>query len=130
MKWTFTALFGIGQNPAQLPVAATPQPTSLPVRAGSSHNDLPEPAATGSYRQLPAATGSEIVFSERSWFLPTQLAWINDTDPLRLWEKGRQTGATRADAFDSVMKASPAGAKFDVWVTSRHELQATLPRRL
>jgi phage FluMu gp28-like protein len=45
---------------------------------------------------------------------------------LLLWEKGRQTGATRTDAFDSVMKASPAGAKFDVWVTSRDELLAAL----
>src|SRR5437762_3553990 len=80
-------------------------------------------------RQEQAETGkptSETEFAHGSWFLPTQLAWINDTDPLRLWEKGRQIGATRTDAFDSVMKASPAGAKFDVWVTSRDELQATL----
>ena len=69
---------------------------------------------------------SENVFSERSWFLPTQLEWIHDPYPLRIWEKSRQVGATKTDAFDSVMKASPAGAKFDVWVTSRDELQATL----
>src|SRR5439155_17747348 len=52
--------------------------------------------------------------------------WIHDTYPLRIWEKSRQVGATKTDAFDSVMKASPAGAQFDVWVTSRDELQATL----
>jgi hypothetical protein len=62
MKWTFSALFGIGESHDQLPVAATSQPTSLPVAAGSGQNDRPEPAATGSYRQLPAATGSESFF--------------------------------------------------------------------
>ena len=56
---------------------------------------------------------SENAFSERTWFLPTQLEWIHDTYPLRIWEKSRQVGATKTDAFDSVMKASPAGAKFD-----------------
>src|SRR5438552_3694579 len=126
MKWIFSALFGMGESPDQLPVAATPQPASLPLAAGSRENHRPEPAATGSYRQLPAATGSENVFSERSWYLPTQLEWIHDTYPLRIWEKSRQVGATKTDAFDSVMKASPAGAQFDVWVTSRDELQATL----
>jgi phage FluMu gp28-like protein len=45
---------------------------------------------------------------------------------MRLWEKSRQVGATTTDAFDSVMKACPAEAKFDVWVSSRDELQARL----
>jgi hypothetical protein len=33
--------------------------------------------------------------------------WLEDASPLRIWEKSRQVGATKTDAFDSVMKASP-----------------------
>jgi Mu-like prophage FluMu protein gp28 len=69
---------------------------------------------------------SEIEFSDRTWFLPTQAQWLEDPSPLRIWEKSRQVGATKTDAFDSVMKVSPANAKFDVWVTTRDEVQARL----
>ena len=62
----------------------------------------------------------------RTWCLPTQAAWLNDTGRLRIWEKSRQVGATKTDALDSVLKASPAGARFDVWVTSRDDIQARL----
>ena len=40
--------------------------------------------------------------------------------------KIRQVGATKTDTLDSVLKASPAEAKFDVWAASRDELQARL----
>jgi phage FluMu gp28-like protein len=62
----------------------------------------------------------------RTWCLPTQAAWINNTGRLRIWEKSRQVGATKTDALDSVLKASPAGARLDVWVTSRDDIQARL----
>jgi phage FluMu gp28-like protein len=64
-------------------------------------------------------------FSEHH-FLPTQLAWITDLHPLRIIQKSRQVGITYADAFDSVLKASFDGARFDVWVSSRDEAQAKL----
>jgi phage FluMu gp28-like protein len=62
----------------------------------------------------------------RTWALPTQAAYLNDPWHLRIWEKSRQVGATKTDALDSVLKASPAEARFDVWVSSRDELQARL----
>ena len=63
---------------------------------------------------------------QHAWCLPTQAAWLNDPWPLRIWEKSRQVGATKTDALDSVLKASPADAKYDVWVSSRDEDQAML----
>jgi hypothetical protein len=107
---TFSAFFGRPKKPAQLqiaPVAINPQ---LQIATDSSGNDPLKSGPIDTYLDLSAAICSENAFSHRSWFLPTQLAWINDTHPLRIWEKGRQSGATSPDAFDSVMKASPAGA--------------------
>ena len=69
---------------------------------------------------------TENPFSGPSWFLPTQARWLTDQHHLRIWEKSRQVGATKTDALDSVMKVSPKRAKYDVWVTSRDELQARL----
>jgi phage FluMu gp28-like protein len=60
------------------------------------------------------------------FFLPYQLAWINDDAPLKLIEKSRQIGITLADAYDSVRKACRKGASADVWVSSRDEAQARL----
>src|SRR6185436_1568081 len=60
------------------------------------------------------------------YFIHTQAEWINDDSPAKMLEKSRQVGATKTGAIDSVMKASPGGAKFDVWVTSRDEFQAML----
>jgi len=60
------------------------------------------------------------------WLLPTQAAWVTDPWHLRIKEKSRQVGATKTDALDSVLKASPADARFDVWVTSRDDIQARL----
>jgi len=60
------------------------------------------------------------------WLLPTQRAWATDPWHLRIREKSRQVGATKTDALDSVLKASPADARFDVWVTSRDDIQARL----
>ncbi len=60
------------------------------------------------------------------FFLPYQRAWIEDASPLKIMEKSRQIGITFADAYDSVAKAGARGARLDVWVSSRDELQARL----
>jgi phage FluMu gp28-like protein len=67
-----------------------------------------------------------MVFSGGVWLLPTQAAWVIDPWHLRIMEKSRQVGATRTDALDSVLKASPSDARYDVWVTSRDDIQARL----
>jgi phage FluMu gp28-like protein len=60
------------------------------------------------------------------YFLPYQIAWINDLSPLKLIEKSRQVGISFADAYDSVMKASEKHARLNVWISSRDEAQARL----
>ncbi|HWH69671.1 MAG TPA: terminase family protein, partial [Candidatus Sulfotelmatobacter sp.] len=96
----------------QLPrIASDPQPQSEAIRT---------------YPNPTEPIRGENNFSPAAWFLPTQLAWLNDPHHLRIWEKSRQVGATKTDALDSVLKASPADARFDVWVTSRDEVQACL----
>ncbi len=64
--------------------------------------------------------------SKEKYFLPYQAAWIKDTSRLKLMEKSRQVGISFADAYDSVIKAAEAGARLDVWVSSRDEAQARL----
>src|SRR5438128_6337015 len=59
-------------------------------------------------------------------FLGYQRKWINDNAGLKIIEKSRQIGLTFADAYDSVRKASRKEARFDVWVSSRDEMQARL----
>jgi phage FluMu gp28-like protein len=62
----------------------------------------------------------------RKYFFPAQIRWIDDPSPLRIMQKSRQIGASYADAYDSVIKASVAGAQFDVWISTRDETQAKL----
>ena len=62
----------------------------------------------------------------RKYFLRYQAEWVADQSSLKIMAKGRRTGITYADAYDSVLKASPKGAPFDVWVSSRDEAQAKL----
>jgi phage FluMu gp28-like protein len=121
----FSSLFSLNKS-RKLPVAHGASAAELPTAPDSSPQATPKTAANGSNRQLPAPIGPEFDFPSRAWFLPTQIAWLEDSSPLRIWEKSRQVGATKTDAFDSVLKASPADAKFDVWVTSRDEIQARL----
>ena len=64
--------------------------------------------------------------SIRKYFLPYQCEWIFDRSPLKIIEKSRQIGITYADAYDSVIKASPSSGGLDVWVSSRDEVQAKL----
>src|SRR5260221_4325617 len=62
----------------------------------------------------------------RKYFLRYQAEWITDDSLLKIIQKGRQTGITYADAYDSVLKVCPKGAQLDVWVSSRDEAQAKL----
>jgi phage FluMu gp28-like protein len=129
----FSALFGFGKklpkpSPACHNLILPPSAAcdSLPQSGAEACHNLPvnQPIVTVPNLILPAV--SEILFSNEPWFLPTQAAWVTDPWPLKIMEKSRQVGITITDAFDSVMKASPAGAKFDVWVSSRDEIQARL----
>lgn len=61
--------------------------------------------------------------ADQPYFLPYQRRWILDKSRLRIIEKGRQTGLSYADSYDSVCKASIVDGK-DVWVMSRDDIQA------
>lgn len=60
------------------------------------------------------------------YFLPYQRRWLEDDAPLRIIEKARQIGMSTTDAYDSVKKVIEHGARLDVWVSTRDELQARL----
>src|SRR5947209_13589410 len=114
----FSSLFGFINKPSQAPTASDAPPAQTPVASDSLRCEPPHPPkseAIGGYRNLSEAIGAEIIFPCKSWLLPTQASWINDQWHLRIWEKSRQVGATKTDALDSVLKASPAEARFDVW---------------
>jgi phage FluMu gp28-like protein len=64
--------------------------------------------------------------NDQKYFLPYQIRWIEDTSPLRIIEKSRQIGITYADAYHSVRVASRAGARYDVYISSRDKFQARL----
>lgn len=62
----------------------------------------------------------------RKYFLQYQQDWILDKSALRIMEKSRQIGISFSTAYDVVLKASEAGARLDVWVSSRDDTQAKL----
>jgi phage FluMu gp28-like protein len=64
--------------------------------------------------------------ADKKYFLPYQIRWIEDSSPLRIIQKSRQVGITYADAFHSVQLASRAGARYDVYISSRDKFQARL----
>src|SRR5580765_4630354 len=66
------------------------------------------------------------IFRHSKYFLPYQSAWIADRSRLKIMQKCRRAGISYADAYDSVIKASPREARFDVWVSSRDDTQAKL----
>jgi phage FluMu gp28-like protein len=121
----FSSLFNLNKS-RQLPAAPVAHAAEVPVAPDSSLQLASKSAPIGSIRESSGAIGSEIEFPTRAWFVPTQIKWLEDNSPLRIWEKSRQVGATKTDSLDSVFKVSPADAKFDVWVTSRDDLQACL----
>src|SRR5258705_188796 len=122
----FPFIFSSAKKPAQLPIAHGHLAPRLPIAHDSSRQDQSQRGPTGSHRNLSGAIGPKNNSPERSWCLPPKADWLSDPCPLKIWKKPRQVGATTTDALDSVLKASPAGAKFDVWVTSRDEFQACL----
>src|SRR6266516_8031762 len=60
------------------------------------------------------------------YFLPYQLRWIRDQSRLKIIEKSRQIGISFCTAYSAVKRAAAQGARFDVWVSSRDEVQARL----
>jgi phage FluMu gp28-like protein len=69
------------------------------------------------------------MFSLQKYFTPYQLRWKDDKSRLRLCVKGRQTGLSYVDSYDSVVKAATRGGK-DVWIISRDEIQSRQSIRL
>jgi phage FluMu gp28-like protein len=61
-----------------------------------------------------------------TFFLPYQARWIRDEAPLKLMEKSRQIGISWSTAYGAVRRAAVSGAKHDVWVSSRDDVQAKL----
>lgn len=59
-------------------------------------------------------------------FLPYQAKWIKDESRLKLAEKSRQLGWTWCSAYSANETAAAQDARFDVWVSSRDEVQARL----
>jgi phage FluMu gp28-like protein len=63
---------------------------------------------------------------KETYFLPYQKAWIEDDSSLKLMEKSRQIGISYSTAYSAVRRAAAAGARLDLWVTSRDDTQAKL----
>src|SRR6266478_6029151 len=59
-----------------------------------------------------------------TYFTPYQTAWIEDPSPLKLIQKSRQIGISHANDYHSVILASGPEARFDVFISSRDEIQA------
>src|SRR5213595_2732764 len=93
---TFSAFFGRPHKPAQLDLARPVPDPQLDLAQPSSTSDELKSRARSTYVHLGPARSSENAFSHRTWFLPTQLAWINDAGPLRLWEKASSTRSLTA----------------------------------
>src|SRR5580765_7681373 len=110
----------------QLPVAPVTQPAQVPITPDGHLSAPVAPGPGGTHRDLPGPIGPEINFPGGAWFLPTQVDWLSDPWHLRIREKSRQVGATITDALHTVLIVSVAGARFDVWVTSRDEMQSNL----
>src|SRR3954462_15939113 len=81
---------------------------------------------TNAFPQFSGAFRSFQFIFPKGYFLKYQWDWISDRSLLKIIQKCRQVGISYADAFDSVNKASPKNARFDVWVSSRDETQAKL----
>lgn len=56
-------------------------------------------------------------------FMPYQVAWLEDTSQIKLYEKSRRVGLTYVQAFEDVLDAGVYG-KYDVWFSSNNETNA------
>lgn len=59
-------------------------------------------------------------------FLPYQRRWILDDSRIKLMEKSRQIGMSWSTAYRLVRNLSKKDAQYDVWVSSRDDIQARL----
>jgi len=73
-----------------------------------------------------ASETSGIGMAERRLFLPYQRRWILGKSRMKIMEKARQIGMSWATAYSAVRRAAQQGARQDVWVSSRDEVQARL----
>src|SRR5262245_10446199 len=101
----FSSLFATKKT--QTHIAADQPAAQPPTAPGSLGSSSPTPAPTCAHPRPSVAICRKPEIPETGWFLPDQIAWLNDRGSLRIWEKSRQVGATKTDAFDSVLKASP-----------------------
>ena len=60
------------------------------------------------------------------YFLPFQSRWVTDLAPLKIVEKSRQVGLSSTTAFSALIRIAQRGARLDVFVSSRDEMQAQL----
>ena len=60
------------------------------------------------------------------FFLPFQERWINDSSRIKIWEKARQLGASWTNAYRDARELARAGAKSDIWISSRDQTQSQL----
>jgi len=58
------------------------------------------------------------------YFLPYQIAWLQDNSRLKIWEKSRRIGATYVQAYEDVRDASKQNEPMDVWFSSADETAA------
>lgn len=77
-------------------------------------------------RRAARHPGRAKIKPEAGFLLPSQDRWASDPSPRKLMEKGRQLGITLSSAKDDVCEAGDLHAKYDVWVSSRDEIQARL----
>ena len=63
-----------------------------------------------------------MAFKAKSYFLPYQIAWLNDDSQLKIWEKTRRGGMTYVQSYEDIRDA--IADKWDVWFSSADETAA------
>lgn len=64
-----------------------------------------------------------IIDYEKFGFMPYQVAWLEDSSPIKLCEKSRRIGMTYVQAFEDVLEVGVQGL-YDVWFSSNNETNA------
>ena len=83
------SLFSFGRKPAKASVTFQSLQTPGATADHSLLNGLPDQKVAVANSSLQSSVEPKIDVSITTWFLPKQLAWINDLSPMRLWEKSR-----------------------------------------
>jgi phage FluMu gp28-like protein len=68
-------------------------------------------------------TSKDIQHSNKTYFLPYQIDWLNDNSQIKVWEKSRRIGATYTQAYEDVRDAV-LGKVPAVWFSSADESAA------